>query len=117
MMKIKQLILSTLIILPITSYAKIVEASFYGPGFHGRKTASGEVFNQNALTAASKTLPFGTRLKITCLATGKHVNVTINDRGPFHANRALDLSKGAAKALDMIDLGVTKVKVEKISDD
>ncbi len=69
-------------------------ASWYGPGFHGKKTASGEVFDQNKMTAASKTLPFGTRLKVRNLKNGKIVTVVINDRGPFIKGRGIDLSKG-----------------------
>lgn len=91
---------------------KYGSASFYGPGFHGRKTASGEVFNQNALTAAHRTLPFGTKLRVTCTTTGRSVVVRVNDRGPFHGNRVLDLSLGSAKAIGMVDRGVTKVKYE-----
>ena len=95
---------------------KYGSASFYGPGFHGRKTASGEVFNQNALTAAHRTLPFGTKLRVTCTATGRSVVVKVNDRGPFAGrNRVLDLSVGAAKAIGMIEKGVTNVKYEVLN--
>ena len=95
---------------------KYGSASFYGPGFHGRKTASGEVFNQNALTAAHRTLPFGTKLRVTCTATGRSVVVRVNDRGPFAGrNRVLDLSVGAAKAIGMIEKGVTSVKYEVLN--
>ena len=86
--------------------------SWYGPGFHGRKTANGERFNQHAFTAAHKTLPFGTKLKVTCIATGKSAIVTVNDRGPFHGNRALDLSKAVASAIGLLDRGVGKVKID-----
>ena len=86
--------------------------SWYGPDFHGRKTANGERFNQHAFTAAHKTLPFGTKLKVTCIATGKSAIVTVNDRGPFHGNRALDLSKAAASAIGLLDRGVGKVKID-----
>ena len=91
---------------------KYGSASFYGPGFHGRKTASGEVFNQNALTAAHRTLPFGTKLRVTCTTTGRSTIVKVNDRGPYHGNRILDLSVGAAKAIGMVEKGVTNVKYE-----
>ena len=94
---------------------KYGSASFYGPGFHGRKTASGEVFNQNALTAAHRTLPFGTKLRITCTATGRSTIVKVNDRGPYHGNRILDLSVGAAKAIGMVEKGVTNVKYEVLN--
>ena len=91
---------------------KVGQASWYGPGFHGRKTASGERYNMNAFSAAHRTLPFGTKLKITCTSTGKSVIVKVNDRGPFHGNRVLDLSYGAAKALGTTQKGVSKVKYE-----
>ena len=91
---------------------KVGQASWYGPGFHGRKTASGERYNMNALSAAHRTLPFGTKLKVTCATTGKSVVVKVNDRGPFHGNRVLDLSYGAAKALGTVGKGVSKVKYE-----
>lgn len=77
--------------------ASSVVASWYGPGFHGKKTASGERFNQNAMTAAHKTLRFGTKVKVT--HKGRSVVVRINDRGPFIKGRTLDLSKGAARKL------------------
>src|SRR3954451_13555805 len=73
-------------------------ASWYGPGFHGKKTANGERFNTHALTAAHKTLPFGTQLRVTNDRTGKSVVVRINDRGPYAHGRVLDLSKAAAAA-------------------
>lgn len=94
---------------------KYGSASFYGPGFHGRKTASGEVFNQNALTAAHRTLPFGTKLRVTCTATGRSTIVKVNDRGPYHGNRILDLSVGAAKAIGMVEKGVTNIKYEVLN--
>ncbi len=76
-------------------------ASWYGPGFHGRKTASGKRFNQHALTAAHRSLPLGTRAKVTNLTNGKAVLVTINDRGPYHGGRVIDLSRAAAQRLAM----------------
>lgn len=82
-------------------------ASWYGPGFHGKKTASGQVFDQNKMTAASKTLPFGTRIKVRNPKNGKTVTVVINDRGPFIKGRGIDLSKEAARRLG-ID-GIAKV--------
>lgn len=86
------------------------EASWYGPGFHGRKTASGERFNTNEMTAAHKTLPFGTVLKVTNLANDKFVIVTINDRGPYVRGRIIDLSKAAKDELGMG--GTTQVRLE-----
>lgn len=87
-------------------------ASWYGPGFHGRKTASGEVFNQNAMTAAHKELPLGSRVTVTDVETGKSVEVLINDRGPFIDGRVIDLSRGAARELGIIEQGVAEVRVE-----
>ncbi|MEO1295266.1 MAG: septal ring lytic transglycosylase RlpA family protein [Cyanobacteria bacterium J06636_16] len=81
-------------------------ASWYGPGFHGRKTANGERFDENTLTAAHKTLPFNTRLKVTNRLNGKSVVVRINDRGPYIGNRTLDLSKAAAQCLGSVGTGV-----------
>ena len=94
---------------------KIVQqgkASYYADKFHGRTTASGERMDQNALTAASKELPLGSRAKVTNLATGESVMVDINDRGPFVPGRVIDLSKRAADTLDMREDGVAPVKVE-----
>ena len=82
---------------PLATFANNVLASWYGPGFHGRRTASGERFNQWAMTAAHKTLPFGTRVRVT--HKGRSVTVRINDRGPFTGGRHLDLSKGAARRI------------------
>ena len=76
-------------------------ASWYGPGFHGKKTASGKRFNQNALTAAHRSWPLGTQAKVTNLTNGKAVLVTINDRGPYHGGRVIDLSRAAAQRLAM----------------
>lgn len=86
------------------------EASWYGPGFHGRKTASGERFNTNDMTAAHKTLPFGTVLKVTNLSNDKFVIVKINDRGPFIRGRIIDLSKAAKDEIGMG--GTTQVRLE-----
>ena len=80
---------------------QIGKASWYGPGFHGRRTANGEVFNKNALTAAHRTLPFGTRVRVTHRSTGRSVIVRINDRGPFIHGRVIDLSKASAQAIGM----------------
>ncbi|TDR85399.1 rare lipoprotein A [Enterovirga rhinocerotis] len=84
-------------------------ASWYGPRFHGRKTASGERFNQNDMTAAHRTLPFGTRVKVVDETTGRSVVVRINDRGPFAHGRVIDLSKAASEALGMGGRGVARV--------
>jgi len=87
-------------------------ASWYGPGFHGRRSASGERFNQNAMTAAHRTLPFGTRVRVTNLNNGRSVTVRINDRGPFIRGRIIDLSIGAARKINMVNSGVAPVRVE-----
>ncbi len=89
-------------------------ASWYGPGFHGKKTASGQRFNENAMTAAHKTLPLGTVVKVTNQRTGKSIKVTINDRGPYAKGRIIDLSKAAAARLGTKDAGVGKVCVAKL---
>ena len=91
-----------------------MKASWYGPGFHGQKTANGEIYNQNSFTAAHKSLKFGTLLKITNLKNNKSVVIRINDRGPYIHGRDLDLSKAAATELGFISKGVSKIKVEEI---
>ena len=89
-------------------------ASWYGPKFHGKLTANGEIYDQMAFTAAHKSLPFGTMLKLTNLENGKSVIVRVNDRGPYINGRDIDLSKGAAISLGSIKNGVIKVKVEQL---
>lgn len=98
----------------IKSYSKTGIASWYGPGFHGKKTANGERYNQNALTAAHKTLPIGSVVRVKNLSNGKSVVVRINDRGPFAHGRIIDLSKKAALKLDMHGSGTAKVRVTLI---
>lgn len=89
-------------------------ASWYGKEFHGRKTASGERYNQNNMTAAHKTLPFGTRVRVKNRDNGKNVVVVINDRGPFAKGRIIDVSRAAAKKLDMIGAGTAKVSIKVV---
>ena len=89
-------------------------ASYYGEAFNGRPTSSGEIFDMNAYTAAHKTLPFGTFLEVTNLENGKKVVVRVNDRGPFVANREIDLSKAAAESLGMISRGITRVSIKRV---
>lgn len=91
---------------------QIGEASWYGPGFHGRKTASGEVFDMHARTAAHRTLPFGALVRVTRLDTGASTVVRINDRGPFKPGRVIDLSNGAARDIDMVRDGVARVRID-----
>ncbi|MEL6158454.1 MAG: septal ring lytic transglycosylase RlpA family protein [Cyanobacteria bacterium J06554_11] len=90
-------------------------ASWYGPGFHGRTSANGEIFNQYALTAAHRTLPFGTRVLVTNLYNGRQVTVRINDRGPYAGNRIIDLSAAAAAEIGMIDSGVGTVQIDVLA--
>ena len=92
-------------------------ASFYGKKFHGRKTANGERFSMWAMTAAHKTIPFNTSVRVTNLDNGKSVIVRINDFGPHLKGRIIDLSRGAAAKIDMIKSGTARVKVEVIGDD
>ena len=87
------------------------KASYYADKFEGRRTASGETFHQNRLTAAHRTLPFGTKVKVTNVANGRSVKVRITDRGPFAEGRVIDLSKKAAKRIGMVNTGVAVVEV------
>lgn len=88
-------------------------ASWYGPGFHGKTAASGERFNENAMTAAHRSLPFGTMVTVVDQRTGHSVKVKINDRGPFHKGRIIDLSKAAAGKLGFRNAGTTSVCIER----
>ena len=96
------------------SLAQCGGASWYGPGFDGKRTASGRTFNQNAMTAAHKSLPFGTEVQVTDQRTGKSVTVTINDRGPFVKGRIIDLSKAAATELGFRNRGHTPVCIAQV---
>ena len=87
------------------------QASWYGHPYHGRTTASGEVYDMNDLTAAHQSLPFGTRVEVTNLSNGRSVVVRINDRGPFKKGRIIDLSRAAARKIDMIEAGVVAVRL------
>ena len=94
-------------------YNEVGIASWYGPGFHGKKTANGEIFDQNEISAAHRTLPMPSIVRVTNLENGKILeNIRVNDRGPFAGNRIIDLSKKAAQELDFINSGVAKVRVE-----
>ncbi len=84
-------------------------ASWYGPGFHGRRTASGERYDMHGMTAAHRTLPFGTWVRVHSLVNGREVDVRITDRGPFIRSRVIDVSRGAAEALGMLGLGFKEV--------
>lgn len=91
-------------------------ASWYGPGFHGNRTANGERYNQNALTAAHRTLPFGTMVRVTNLRNGLSVVVRINDRGPFTRGRIIDLSAASARIIGLTSSGIAQVKVEVLGE-
>lgn len=92
-------------------------ASWYGPDFHGKPTASGEIFDMNAFTCAHKEYPFGTMLKITYLSNDKTTNCLVNDRGPFVDGRDIDLSYAAAKDLGLIPAGTGAVRIERVGRD
>lgn len=88
------------------------KTSWYGPGFHGKRTASGQVFNQHEMTTAHPSLPFGSKLKVTNQSNGKSVIVVVNDRGPYAKGRILDVSKAAATELGFRNKGVTNICFE-----
>jgi rare lipoprotein A (peptidoglycan hydrolase) len=88
--------------------------SWYGPGFHGRRTANGEVFDTNELTMAHRTLPFGTEVRVINLTNGRSVVLRVNDRGPYVRGRIADLSHAAAARLGFVDDGVTRARIEVI---
>lgn len=92
-------------------YSETGLASWYGPGFHGKRTSSGQPYNMYAMTAAHKTLPLPVRVKVTNLENGKELMVLVNDRGPFHKGRIIDLSKSAAQALGVLAKGTARVRV------
>lgn len=92
--------------------ARVGVASYYAHAHHGRRTASGERFDMTELTAAHRTLPFGTRVRVTNLANGRRAVVRINDRGPFKGKRIIDLSYAAARELGMVADGITRVRLE-----
>ncbi len=93
-------------------YSEVGQASWYGPNFHRKPTANGEKFNKHSFTAAHRTLPMPSIVKVTNLENGKQVKVRVNDRGPFAKNRIIDLSKAAADKIGMIDQGTARVRVE-----
>ena len=99
-----------------SGYDKTGTASYYGSRHHGKRTASGEAFNQNALTAAHRSLPFGSRVLVTNLANKRSVVVRINDRGPHTRGRLIDLSRAAAEKIGMVRSGTARVRVQGLSD-
>ncbi len=102
------------VISPGAGYVETGIASWYGPGFHGQKTSSLEIYNMHDLTAAHPTLPFGTMVLVTNLDNGRNVIVRINDRGPFVKNRIIDLSYAAASMLGMVGRGTARVRIEAV---
>ena len=96
-------------------FTEIGVASWYGRGFRGKRTADGERFNMNALTAAHRTLPFNSYVRVTDIATGRSVVVRINDRGPYAGDRIIDLSARAARELGITDDGTARVRIELVS--
>jgi rare lipoprotein A len=95
--------------------ASVGQASWYGPGFYGNRTANGEVFRPGTMTAAHRSLPFGTRVRVTNLNNGRTAVVRINDRGPFHGSRIIDLAHGAAQQLGVTSSGLAQVKLEVLN--
>ncbi len=102
-------------IAPTPGHPQTGTASWYGPGFHGRETSSGQVYDQHGLSAAHQTLPLGTRVRVTNLGNGRSIEVLVNDRGPFAKGRIIDLSYGAAQSLGMIGPGTAPVRVEVVA--
>jgi rare lipoprotein A len=100
---------------PDGTHLGTVVASYYGAGFQGHRTASGETFDRNALTAAHRTLPFGALLKVTSTASGESVIVRINDRGPYVADRGIDLSEAAFNQISHLGAGVITVNLEVVN--
>ena len=98
----------------IRKFSQTGVASWYGRQFHGRKTASGDTFDMNGLTAAHRSLPLNCFIRVTNKANGKSVVVKVNDRGPFHGNRVVDLSYGAAQRLGITNTGTAKVSIERV---
>jgi peptidoglycan lytic transglycosylase len=101
--------------LPLGSVSQTGVASWYGPGFHGKATASGDVYDQNELTAAHQTLPLGSKVMVTNLENGSAIEVMINDRGPFAKGRIIDLSYAAAQSLNMVGPGTTNVRIDVLA--
>ena len=100
---------------PVVDGVQVGVASWYGPGFHGNRTANGEIYDQYELTAAHPSLPLGTRVMVTNLSNGRSVEVRINDRGPFVGGRAIDLSYAAARMLRMIGPGTARVRIDALA--
>ncbi len=100
---------------PLPTPIKVGRASWYGHEFRNRRTASGDRFDPQGLTGAHRTLPLGSKVRVTNLHNGRSVLVTINDRGPYFGNRTIDLSLQAARVLDMVNRGIARVLIEPLS--
>ena len=100
---------------PVVDGVQVGVASWYGPGFHGNRTANGEIYDQYELTAAHPSLPLGTRVMVTNISNGRSVQVRINDRGPFVDGRAIDLSYAAAQVLRMVGPGTARVRIDALA--
>lgn len=113
----RKLIIGALLALaPLCAQASYTgEASWYGPGFYGNRTANGEVFRPGTMTAAHRYLPFGTRVRVTNLDNGRSTVVRINDRGPYYGGRIIDLAHGAAQRLGLTSSGVARVKLQVLN--
>jgi len=103
-------------LLPVVNGVQSGIASWYGQEFHGRPTSNGEIYNMHDLTAAHRTLPFGTVVEITNILNGRTITVRINDRGPFVGNRIIDLSYAAARMLDMVGPGTIPIRLEVVKE-
>jgi rare lipoprotein A len=105
---------STVLMASSQQVSRVIEgtASWYGPGFYGNRTANGEVYRPGTLTAAHRTLPFGTMVRVTNLNNGRSTVVRINDRGPFAGNRVIDLGQGAAQEVGLVSSGLAPVRLE-----
>ncbi|MFA9206343.1 MAG: septal ring lytic transglycosylase RlpA family protein [Burkholderiaceae bacterium] len=111
---VKQILFSLLVILLLSSCGYTSRkglASYYADSYEGKTTANGEIYRQGKITAAHKTLPFGTKVEVTNLSNNKSVVVRINDRGPYIRGRIIDLTKAAAREINMVGAGVAKVKI------
>ena len=100
---------------PREVHSEIGMASYYAQEFHGRETASGQVYRNDGMTAAHRTLPFGTKVRVTNLANGRSVVVTVTDRGPYRRERIVDISKRAARELGIVRQGVARVRVDVVN--
>lgn len=99
----------------VENFSQSGKASWYGPGFHGRKTSNGERFNMHALSAAHRTLPLPSYVRVTNLSNNKSIIVRVNDRGPFHRDRVMDLSKSAAAQLGFINKGMANIRIDSLN--